>query len=321
MFARGRASEFALSSQIMQNAPRKRAEEGAPKQAAPSKQHRAAPPASVPVPRLLPTTSAPGSMARRIHPTAIVDASAEIGENVSIGAYSVIGANVRIGDGCDISNHVTILGSTRIGPDNRFFSYSSIGQDPQDKKYHGEANSHLEIGTGNTFREYVTVNRGSDAGGGWTRVGDENWIMALCHIAHDCTVGNRTVFANGTTLAGHVKIGDGVTLGGFTAIHQFCSVGELAITGGLSKVTQDIPPFVTADGNPLAARGINKIGLERNGVSSGEIEGIERAYRIFYRSHLTAKEAVARLDAELDPSAKARRFAEFVQNSKRGVVR
>ena len=260
-------------------------------------------------------------MARRIHPTAIVDASAEIGENVAIGPYSVIGADVRIGDGCEISNHVTILGSTRAGPRNRFFSYASIGQDPQDKKYHGEENSHLEIGAGNTFREYVTISRGSDAGGGWTRVGDENWVMALCHIAHDCTVGNRTVFANGTTLAGHVKIGDAVTLGGFTAIHQFCSVGELALTGGLSKVTQDIPPYVIADGNPLAARGVNKVGLERNGVTPEEVENIERAYRIFYRSRLTAKEAVARLDAELGQSAAARRFAEFVQNSKRGVVR
>jgi UDP-N-acetylglucosamine acyltransferase len=260
-------------------------------------------------------------MARRIHPTAVIDSSADIGDNVTIGPYSVIGAGVRIGDGCDISNHVTILGPTVIGPNNRFFSYTSIGQDPQDKKFHGEANSHLEIGAGNTFREYVTVNRGSEAGGGYTRVGDENWIMALCHIAHDCTVGNRTVFANGTTLAGHVRIGDLVTLGGFTAIHQFCAVGDLAITGGLSKVTQDIPPYVTADGNPLAARGINKIGLDRNGVSPEEVENIEKAYRIFYRGHLTAKEALARLNAELGQSPLVLRFAEFVQNAKRGVVR
>jgi UDP-N-acetylglucosamine acyltransferase len=260
-------------------------------------------------------------MPRRIHATAIVDPGAEIGEHVSVGPYSVIGPRVRIGEGCEIGNHVTILGPTLIGPGNRFFSYASIGQDPQDKKFHGEANSYLEIGAGNTFREYVTVNRGSEAGGGTTRVGDSNWIMALCHIAHDCHIGSHTVFANGTTLGGHVRIGDRVTLGGFTAIHQFCAVGELAITGGLTKVTQDVPPYVTADGNPVKPYGVNRVGLERNGVPPEEMEAIERAYRIFYRSHLTAKEALAKLAEELGHSPAAAKFAEFVKTSQRGVCR
>lgn len=260
-------------------------------------------------------------MARHIHPTALIDPKAELGENVSVGAYSVIGAGVRIAGDCMVSNHVTILGPTAIGRGNRFFSYASIGQDPQDKKFHGEAMSYLEIGEGNTFREFVTVNRGSEAGGGHTRIGDENWIMSYCHIAHDCQIGSRTVFANGTTLAGHVVIGDMATMGGFTAIHQFCAIGELAITGGLTKVTQDVPPYVMADGNPVKPRGINKIGLERNRVSPEEAGEVDKAYRIFYRSHLTAKEALERLDQELGHSEAVRKFAAFIRNSQRGVCR
>ena len=260
-------------------------------------------------------------MSRQIHPTAIVDPKAELEENVTVGAYSVIGPGVSIGGDCELFNHVTVAGPTAIGPGNRIFPNACIGLDPQDKKYHGEANSRLEIGAGNTFRESVTVSRGSEAGGGVTRVGDENWIMAYCHIAHDCTIGNATVFANGTTLAGHVAVEDRVTLGGFTAIHQFCSVGELAITGGLSKVTQDIPPYVIADGNPLRPRGINKIGLERNGVPAEDSVRIQQAYKIFYRSRLTAQEAIARLKEELGESPAVRKFIEFVSNSQRGVCR
>jgi UDP-N-acetylglucosamine acyltransferase len=260
-------------------------------------------------------------MARQVHPTAIIDPKAELGENVRVGAYSMIGAGVRIGENCEIANHVTILGPTSIGSANRFFSYASIGQHPQDKKYHGEVSSYLEIGNGNMFREYVTVNRGSEAGGGYTRIGDGNWIMAYCHIAHDCLIGDRTVFANGTTLAGHVVIGDMATMGGMTAIHQFCAIGELSITGGLTKVTQDIPPYVMADGNPVRPRGINKIGLERNHIPPEEAKHVERAYKIFYRSGLTAKEALARLDDELGHSPAARKFAEFIRNSRRGVCR
>jgi UDP-N-acetylglucosamine acyltransferase len=260
-------------------------------------------------------------MSRRIHPTAVVDPHAEIGENVAIGAYSVIGANVIIGPDNEIANHVSIQSGTTLGRGNHIFPYASIGQDPQDKKYHGEDLSYLEIGDRNTIREFVTINRGSKAGGGHTRVGHENWIMAYCHIAHDCHIGDKTVFANGTTLAGHVTIGDMATLGGMTAIHQFCAIGKLAITGGLTKVTLDVPPYVTADGNPVKPHGINKIGLERARFSSEEAQAVDRAYKIFYRSHLMAKEALARLDQELAGSPAVRVFAEFIRKSQRGVCR
>ena len=260
-------------------------------------------------------------MARHIHPTAIVDPLAEIGENVTIGPYCVIGANVTLGPDNELANHVSIQGKTTIGRGNRFFPYGSIGQDPQDKKYHGEPLSFLEIGDGNTVREFVTINRGSKAGGGYTRVGDENWIMAYCHIAHDCHIGDKTIFANGTTLAGHVTVGDMATLGGMTAIHQFCAIGPLAITGGLTKVTLDVPPYVTADGNPVKPHGINKIGLERAQFTPEEAANVDKAYRIFYRSHLMAKEALARLDSELSGSPAVRAFAEFIRKSQRGVCR
>lgn len=260
-------------------------------------------------------------MSRHIHPTAIVDAKAEIGENVMIGPYCVVERDVTVGADNEIANHVSIRGPTTIGRGNRVYPYASIGQNPQDKKYHGEALSFLEIGDGNTIREFVTINRGSKAGGGYTRIGNENWIMAYCHIAHDCHIGHKTVFANGTTLAGHVTVGDMATLGGMTAIHQFCAIGQLAITGGLTKVTLDVPPFVTADGNPVKPHGVNKIGLERAQFSPDETRNVDQAYKIFYRSHLTAKEALARLDSEFGESSAVRVFAEFIRKSQRGVCR
>jgi len=260
-------------------------------------------------------------MASNIHPTAVIDPKAELGENVDVGPYSLIAAGVRVCDGTQIQNNVTIMGPTVIGRHNRIFAYASIGQDPQDKKFHGEPESFLEIGDGNTIREYVTINRGSEFGGGHTRVGNDNWIMAYCHVAHDCQVGNKTVFANGATLAGHVNIEDGVTLGGFTAVHQYCSIGELAMTGGLTMIAQDVPPFVTASGNRVRLYGINKIGMERYGLPKEEIDAIQKAYKTFYRSRLANQEALERIENELAHSPGAQRFAKFIRESKRGICR
>lgn len=257
-----------------------------------------------------------------IHPTAIIDPAARLGRNVSVGAYAVIGPQVEIGDNTEISNHVTIMGPTLIGRDNLFYSTCSIGQDPQDKKFkRGETQSRLEIGDNNTFREFVTINRGSEAGGGITRLGNNNWIMANCHIAHDCQVGRNTVFAVGAIIAGHVTIGDFVTLGGFTAIHQFCSVGEYTITGGQTLIAQDVPPYVVANGNRVRLFGVNKVGLERNGLTPDEVSEIQKAYKIIFRSKLPQKEALARVGSELGGSPRAMRLVEFIQTSTRGICR
>jgi len=256
-----------------------------------------------------------------IHPTAVVDKEAKIGKNVTIGPYAVIGPGVVLGDDNHVANHVTILGPTTIGRGNRFYSTCSIGQDPQDKKFKNEVDSRLEIGDHNTIREFVTINRGSAGGGGVTRLGHHNWIMAYCHIAHDCQVGSYTVMANAATLAGHVQVGDHVVLGGFTAVHQFCAIGEHTITGGHTMVGQDIPPFLTASGNRVRPYGINKVGLERTGFSPQDIQDVQKAYKIFYRSKLGHKEAVERIQAELGHSPHALRFAAFCRDSTRGVCR
>ena len=197
----------------------------------------------------LPSRMRLSKMASNIHPTAVIDPKAELGENVDVGPYSLIAAEVRVHDGTKIQNNVTILVPTVIGRDNRIFAYASIGQDPQDKKFHGEPESFLEIGDGNTIREYVTINRVSEFGGGHTRIGNDNWIMAYCHVAHDCQVGNQVLLTNGVMLGGHVEVGDRACLGGNAAVHQFCRIGRLAMVGGCTKVVQDIPPFVLTDGS------------------------------------------------------------------------
>jgi UDP-N-acetylglucosamine acyltransferase len=256
-----------------------------------------------------------------IHSTAIIDPKAELGRGVSVGPYSVIGPDVVIGDGCELMSHVTVHGPTVIGKDNRFFPHSAVGGEPQDKKFKGERESRLQIGDRNIIREFVTLNRGSVHGGGLTRLGDDNWIMAYCHLAHDCQVGNQTIFANASTLGGHCVVEDRVYLGGFTAVHQFCTIGTLTMTGGQTMIAQDVPPYVIATGNRVRLFGINRIGMERAGIEAGEIHSVERAYRLFFRSKLPAKEGLARIDAELGGSPLAQRFAQFIRESKRGICR
>ncbi len=256
-----------------------------------------------------------------IHPTSIVDERAEIGDDVDIGPWCVIGADVVIGSGTCIGPHVVCRGPTRIGQNNRIFQFCSIGDDPQDKKYHGEPESYLEIGDGNTIREYCTMNRGTLQGGGVTRVGSNNWIMAYVHIAHDCIVGNDTVFANNASLAGHVAVEDRAILGGFTVVHQFCKIGSYSFSAFASVITKDIPPYVMVSDNPAGARGINREGLRRAHFSQETIDILRRAYKIIYRQGLTVDHAVEQL-AELAAGCEAvRPLIDFLRESKRGIVR
>jgi UDP-N-acetylglucosamine acyltransferase len=259
-----------------------------------------------------------------IHPTAIIDPSAELDSSVRVGAYAMIGADVQIGPDCSVAAHAQIEGPARIGPGNRFYSFCAIGGDPQDKKYAGERTG-LEIGANNTFREYVTVNRGTVQDAGVTRVGDDNWIMAYVHIAHDCQVGSHTVLANTVNLAGHVVIGDWTILGGYTGVHQFCKIGAHVMTGVGTVVLQDIPTYVMAAGNSAAAHGINSEGLKRRGFSAQDIAVIRRAYKTLYRSNLSLDDARVELAtaAAADP-ASARCLTpllEFLGSVTRGIVR
>ena len=261
------------------------------------------------------------SDASTIHPTAVVHPKARLGKAVVIGPYSVIGSDVEIGDGTALANHVTVAGPTVLGRRNRVYPYASLGQDPQDKKFKPGEPSALEVGDDNMIREFVTLNRGTKGGGGVTRIGHRNWIMSYCHVAHDCQVGDDTVFANCATLGGHVHIGNAAYLGGFTAVHQFCSVGELTMTGGHTMIAQDVPPYVIATGNRVRLFGVNKIGLERNGVPAEEIKAIERAYKIYFRSHLRSEQGLATIEQELAHSPHAQRFAAFIRGSTRGICR
>lgn len=255
-----------------------------------------------------------------IHSTAIIDSQAEIGKNVSIGAYSVIGANVVLEDECVIGPHVVINGPTKIGKETKIYQFASIGDDPQDKKYAGE-DTQLIIGERNVIRECCTINRGTIQDGGITRVGDDNWIMAYVHIAHDCVLGNNIIFANNTSLAGHVTVGDNAILGGFTIVHQFCQIGTNCFTGLNTIVTKDIPPFVMASGNLAKAHGLNTEGLKRRGYSKERIKAIKDAYKIIYRSKNTveqAKEKLIPLSQEFDD---VKLMLEFLQNVTRGIIR
>ena len=225
-----------------------------------------------------------------IHPTAIVDSKAELASDVQVGAYSIIGANVQIGAGSKIGPHVVIDGHTSIGRENTFFQFSSIGAAPQDKKYAGEP-TRLEIGDRNVIREFCTFNLGTVQDGGVTRLGNDNWIMAYVHLAHDCQIGNHTIFANNAQLAGHVTVGDWVILGGFSNVHQFCQIGAHAMVGMSTSLTQDVPPFVILNGNPAAAHGINVEGLKRRGFEREHIRLIREAYKLIYKSGLTLEQA------------------------------
>jgi len=254
-----------------------------------------------------------------IHPTAIVDAKAEIGAGTIIGPYCIIAAGVVLGSECWLQHHVTLCGPMTAGARNKFYAYCSIGQQTQDLKYRGEP-TYLEIGEENTFREFVTINRGTTSAGK-TRVGNGGNFLAYSHIGHDCDVGDAVVFSNNGTLAGHVFVGDHAVMGGLTAVHQFCRIGRYAITGGCSKIVQDTPPFMIADGNPARVRGINLIGLERAGFSPETIKGIKEAFRLIYRSKYNTRQAIEAIRNELPPSPELTEIVEFIEQSKRGIIR
>lgn len=256
----------------------------------------------------------------KIHPTAIIDPSAEIDSSVEIGAFSVIGANVKVGAGTRIASHVIINGPTAIGQNNQIFQYSSLGEAPQDKKYKGEPTL-LEIGDNNTIREFCTFNRGTVQDKGTTKIGNDNWIMAYVHIAHDCDIGNHTIFANNSSLAGHVDVHDYAILGGFTLIHQFCKIGSHVITAVGSVVFKDIPPYVTAAGYDAKPHGINAEGLKRRGFSADSILQIKRAYKTLYRNSLTLEEAKVELAAMRDATPEIGLLTDFLNVSTRGIVR
>jgi UDP-N-acetylglucosamine acyltransferase len=255
----------------------------------------------------------------RIHPTAIIDSSAHIGQTTHIGPYCVIGANVTLGEGCTLHNHVTIAGPTMIGGGNEFYPHSSIGQRSQDLKYESEP-TFLEIGEGNTFREFVTIHRAT-APNGMTRVGSHGNFLAYAHIAHDCVVGDHVVFSNNGTLAGHVVVGDHAVIGGLSGVHQFCRIGAHAIIGGCTKIVQDVPPFMIADGNPAEIRGVNFVGLERRGFANDTIRALREAYKVVYRSNLNTSQGLEELRIRFADSDIVSHLADFIATSERGIVR
>jgi len=259
----------------------------------------------------------------RIHSTALVDSAAELADDVEIGPYSIVGPAARIASGTVVMSHVVIGGRTTIGRGNRIFPFCAIGGVPQDKKYAGEE-TELMIGDANTIRESCTVSLGTAQGGGVTRIGSDNWIMACAHIAHDCLIGDHTILANNATLAGHVTLGDWAIMGGMSAIHQFCSMGPHAMAAGGSIVLRDVPPFVICSGNPAEPHGINSEGLKRRGYGADTVNALRRAYRALYKDGLTVAEAVQALAAPNDDATAAEAVAllrEFVQNSQRGIIR
>lgn len=251
---------------------------------------------------------------------AVIDPSARIGENVTVGPFTVIGPGVEIGDECWIGPHAVIQGPTRIGRGNRIFQFASIGEVPQDKKFHGE-DSTLEIGDGNVFREFVTVNRGTADGGGVTRIGDDNWIMAYCHVAHDCLIASHTVFSNNASLAGHVEVEDHAILGGFSLVHQFSRIGRHAFLAFGSHVDRDVPPFVMAAGQRATPRGVNTEGLRRHGFDGSRVQAVKRAYKTLYRSGLRLEEAREALQEQGAASPDVQVMAAFLAGGSRGIIR
>ena len=251
---------------------------------------------------------------------AVVDPAARIDADVYVGPYAVIGPNVEIGRGSRIEPHAVIKGPTVIGVDNHIFQFASIGDDPQDKKYKGEP-TRLVIGDRNTIRECCTINRGTVQDQGVTTVGNDNWIMAYAHMAHDCMVGNNTIFANNASIAGHVHVGDYVILGGFTAVHQFCHIGPHAMASMFSYITMDIPAFVTASGRPAEPRGINAEGLKRRNFTAPQVRNIREAYRTVYRLSLKLEEALAELDKRLPEQPELKPFVDSLRSGTRGLAR
>jgi len=256
-----------------------------------------------------------------IHPSAIIDSSATVGENVTIGPYSIVGPEVVIGDNTWIGPHVVLKGPTRIGKNNRISQFSSIGDDPQDKKYNNDKESILEIGDNNVIREFCTINRGTTEGGGKTVVGNDNWIMAYVHIAHDCILGNRIIFANYSAVAGHVIVEDNVIFGGYSGVHQFCRVGRHSFTAVASIVVKDVPPYLIVSGNTARPSGLNREGLKRHGFSNDTINLLRKAYKAVYREGLTVKDALEKLEPLVESSDEVRNFAAFISSSTRGIVR
>ncbi len=259
-----------------------------------------------------------------IHSSAVIAPGAELAADVEVGPYSIIGPHVKIGSGTKIGPHVVIEGHTTIGCNNRFFQFSSIGADPQDKKYAGEP-TRLEIGDRNVVREFCTFNLGTEQDGGVTRLGNDNWIMAYVHLAHDCQIGNHTIFANNAQLAGHVVVGDWAILGGFSNVHQFCQIGAHVMLGMSTSLTMDVPPFVILSGNPAAAHGVNTEGLKRRGFSPQHITAIRRAYKLLYKSGLSFEQAKQALADQVEEAGEAapslRMLLNFLENIKRGIVR
>jgi UDP-N-acetylglucosamine acyltransferase len=259
-----------------------------------------------------------------IHPTAIIEAGAQLGDDVSVGPYSIVRAEVRIGEGTSVGPHCVIEGRTTIGRDNRIFQFCSLGAVPQDKKYAGEP-TELHIGERNVIREFCTFNVGTAQGTGVTRLGDDNWMMAYVHLAHDCQVGSKTIFANNAQLAGHVEIGDWVILGGYTSVHQFTKIGAHAMTGMATALAQDVPPFSMVSGNPAAARGMNLEGLKRRGFSGERIAAVKQMHRTLYRRGLTLDDAKVAIDALVADMPEAADdialMSRFLAGASRGIVR
>jgi UDP-N-acetylglucosamine acyltransferase len=254
-----------------------------------------------------------------VHPTAIVDPSTQLGAGTVVGPYCIVESGVSLGENCWLQHHVTLCGPLVAGSGNKFYAYCSIGQQTQDLKYRGEP-TWLEIGDENTFREFVTINR-STSETGKTRVGNGGNFLAYSHIGHDCSVGDAVIFSNNGTLAGHVQVGDHALIGGLTAVHQFCRIGRFAITGGCSKIVQDVPPFMIADGNPAKVRGINQVGLERHGYAPEKIKPIKEAFRLIYRGKMNTAQALAAVREQWAESEEVQAMAKFIEESERGITR
>ncbi|MBI3775745.1 MAG: acyl-ACP--UDP-N-acetylglucosamine O-acyltransferase [Gammaproteobacteria bacterium] len=255
-----------------------------------------------------------------IDPRAVVHSSTRLAPGVSVGPYSIIGADVEIGAGCWIGPHVVINGPARIGRDNKIFQFASVGEAPQDKKYAGEP-TRLEIGDRNVIREFVTISRGTVQDAGVTRVGNDNWIMAYVHIAHDCQIGNQVIFANSASLAGHVHVHDHAILGGFTLVHQFCHIGAHCFTAMNSVISMDVPPYVMVSGHMAKPHGLNVEGLKRRGFSADTLQALRRAYKVIYRSKLTLAQAVEQLKITANETPEIAALVEFLEKSTRGIVR
>lgn len=256
----------------------------------------------------------------KIHDTAIIHPGAKIGRKVEVGPYSIVGENVQIGEETVIGPHVVLDGWTTIGKNNKIFHGSSIGFIPQDMKFKGEK-SYLFIGDNNTIRENVTIHRGTEEGGGETWIGSNNLIMAYCHVAHDCQLGNHIIMSNATNLAGHIIIEDNAVIAGLTGIHQFVRVGKMSMIGAHSKVVKDVPPYILVDGHPARVNGINVVGLRRNGIKPELRDEIKRAYKILYRSNLNISQAIEKMDQELDASEEIEHLLRFLRNAQRGICR